>query len=79
MREIQYKSHIPTLGELALSSRGSAGDYQAILEFIICRTDLTEAEAKALDIDDIGVVMEGIGKGFAVATHLLEIGKSFKP
>lgn len=80
MREIVYSSKPITLREhILLQSIQGPGDFRAVLELFVRRTDLTETEAMDLDGEDIGDVLKEIVHRMSQAAILQQLGKSLEP
>lgn len=79
MREIIYSSKPITLGNMIDIQRfQNDGDSEALLELFLDRTDLTEEEACALDMDDIDVIISKLVVALEQAIALRNLGKSLE-
>lgn len=64
-----------TMQDVILNYRTQRGDMEAFLLLIVSRTNLTEAEILALDLEEVNTVAVAIGEGLNAANTLAAIGK----
>ncbi len=78
MREIVYSTRPPTLGLLVLVRALSEPDPDPrnMVALLLARTDLTEEEVLALDMDEVDEVLVRIRKGVEQAQVLAQLGHS---
>lgn len=75
---ITYSTKPMTLGEARLIKWAQDGDFDAAIKLLMARTNLTEAEAEALDASDLAEIMQAIADGMNQGAVLAKMAEQLK-
>lgn len=67
-----------TLHDMILIQKVGHGDYEAVLDYIVKRTNLTIEQALALELQEIAAVLEKLREAIGYSTVLSDLSKSFE-
>lgn len=72
---VVYTTRSVNLGDHILLQQCGEGDYEAMLELILARTDLQEDQALSLEDEEAAEIMRKIGEGIAQSYALKNLAK----
>lgn len=75
LSKVEYSSRKVTLQHRIWMEQAAGGSFQAILNLILARTDIEEAEALQLDDEELSVIIGKIAEGMVAAVTLSAIGR----